>query len=310
MAYRIQIAAPLDEEARRILIEQIERAEKRLRSGEDRATAVHEARKHFKRVRALLRLLRPAIGKEAFARENADFRETALLLAGARDAHVLGLTLARLETEHTLDPKRHTAGTRRAIAELPDVLDAAPDSAPIRGALRRLEAARARMSALKIDAKDFAVAAAGLKRCYREALDARAAALADGSDEAYHEWRKRVQQHWRQMGLLAKAWPDYFNARIHAAKRLATKLGDDHDLAVLIAFIQRQPAGAIGAAERRKLVKLARKSQAALRQSSTLDAERLFADSPKGLTRRVEAYWQAACSAALAGNAASEGEGA
>lgn len=297
MAYRIEPSAPIDKEVRRILIEQIGRAEKRLRSAEDRAVAVHEARKGFKRIRALLRLARPAIGAAAFKRENAAFRDIASLLAGARDAHVLLQTIAKLEADHDLDPARHTADLRHALAALPEIEAASAQSAIVRDALKRLKTARSRIAHLHVDAPDFSAIAKGLERCYREARAARKTAIESGRDQDFHEWRKRVQQHWRHMNLLGRAWPDYFAARSRAAKRLSAALGDDHDLAMLVVFIERQPAEALKAGERRELVRLARKSQAELRAAAAEDGARLFEDGAGGLARRLAAYWDACRSA-------------
>ncbi len=57
---------------------------------------IHQARKQLKRARANLRLLRDAIGKRAYARENAALRDAARPLSGVRDAMVLIQTLDRL----------------------------------------------------------------------------------------------------------------------------------------------------------------------------------------------------------------------
>ena len=60
--------------------------------GED----VHAVRTTLKRLRALLRLVRPAIGRMAFERENARLRKAAQRLASSRDAQVARQTLAGL----------------------------------------------------------------------------------------------------------------------------------------------------------------------------------------------------------------------
>jgi CHAD domain-containing protein len=55
--------------------------------------AVHEARKSLKRLRALVKISRPALGDARYRRENAEFRQTGRLLSAARDAKVLIETL-------------------------------------------------------------------------------------------------------------------------------------------------------------------------------------------------------------------------
>src|SRR5262249_21269392 len=64
-----------------------------------RDEAVHEARKSFKKVCAVLRLVRPVIGEAVFRAENACFRDAARPLTEVRDAKILVETLDGL-TEH------------------------------------------------------------------------------------------------------------------------------------------------------------------------------------------------------------------
>ncbi|MGH8670054.1 MAG: CHAD domain-containing protein, partial [Burkholderiales bacterium] len=58
--------------------------------------SVHEIRREIKRARAALRLLRDALGKEAYARENAALRDAGRRLSAVRDARVVQETLERV----------------------------------------------------------------------------------------------------------------------------------------------------------------------------------------------------------------------
>ncbi len=80
MAFRFRLAETFEEGCQRIAREQIERAQAQLRGPEDPVVAVHETRKSLKRLRALLRLIRPAIGESVFHHENAQVREIARIL--------------------------------------------------------------------------------------------------------------------------------------------------------------------------------------------------------------------------------------
>src|ERR1700733_5543943 len=57
-------------------------------SSRDRAEDIHTARTTIKRIRAILRLIRPAIGAATFRKENQRLQETARLLAPMRDAAI------------------------------------------------------------------------------------------------------------------------------------------------------------------------------------------------------------------------------
>ena len=95
MAFRFRLAETFEEGCQRIAREQIERAQAQLKGPDDVTTAVHETRKSLKRLRALLRLIRPAIGESVFHHENTQLREIARILSSARDRHVLLETVAK-----------------------------------------------------------------------------------------------------------------------------------------------------------------------------------------------------------------------
>ena len=56
---------------------------------------MHEARKHVK-VRALIRLLRPATGEAFYKEENAAMRKAAQRMSPIRDSHVRVQTIEKL----------------------------------------------------------------------------------------------------------------------------------------------------------------------------------------------------------------------
>src|SRR3954470_9303141 len=105
--YRLRAQEDAADGVRRIARGQTDLAIEHLdESSGDGAEAIHEARKAFKRLRALVRLSRDALGDEVYRRENAAFRAAGRRLSGVRDAAVM---------VETLDDVR-----RRFHDELPD----------------------------------------------------------------------------------------------------------------------------------------------------------------------------------------------
>src|SRR5262245_62014464 len=82
--------------ARRILRHQVESALELITDPADADEAVHDARKHFKKVRAVLRLMRGALRPKDYRRENLCFRDAARPLTEMRDAVVLVESLDKL----------------------------------------------------------------------------------------------------------------------------------------------------------------------------------------------------------------------
>src|ERR1700761_6944167 len=86
---------PVEAAFRAIALSQLDEALSDLDKGDsDGRSVVHEARRRCKKLRGLLRLVRPALPD--FATENAAVRDAAALLSHLRDAEVLQHTVADL----------------------------------------------------------------------------------------------------------------------------------------------------------------------------------------------------------------------
>ncbi len=202
--------------------------------------SIHQARRAFKRLRAMVRLLREPLGDEA-ARLNTEFRDAGRALAGSRDAAVLRDNLSRfiksgddmpvdqaLEV-HPIRPTPDTQAIARRLLEARPQL-AAWEQLPLTG--RRVRQAYA--------------------RSHRSARRAMKQALVTEDAERWHTWRKRVKDLLYQTQVLRPKAP----ARRRYA-RLAEWLGEINDLTVLDAALAGTPhAGPARqrAAERRQRV--------------------------------------------------------
>jgi len=294
MAFRFKLAEPFEDGCRRIAREQIERAQCQLKGKGDPVVAVHETRKCLKRLRALLRLVRPALGEPAFHAENAQLREIGRGLSGTRDRHVLLETVTKLDASASTARKGLVQAMREVLhftngGEAPSV-----DAAAVRQAQGRLAEAKKRLARLRVSGHGFDVVGPGLEASYRKARRAFHAAYVEQTDEAFHEWRKGTQQHWRHMLLLSRAWPECLDGRVNDARGLSQLLGDDHDLTLLIAFVHSDPAAPIGSERAAAIEKLARRRQQELRTIAHPTGLRLFSEGAKSLRRRMAAYWEAA----------------
>ncbi len=288
MAYRFELNETLEAGFRRIGLSQIERAAAELKATE-RATAVHDTRKAMKRIRALLRLVRPALGEHVFRRENERFRGIAELLSGTRDAQVMHETLAKLDAQAKAAERKQIARIRAALAE--HLGDSHAAGAEQTGeALARLDEGGEAIREVALRGSGFDAAWSGMERVYAKGRKAMARASKDPADETLHEWRKAVQLHWRHMSLLERSWPDALEARASLARQISQLLGDDHDLAVLSERVQSLGTGRAGAA----VARLAREEQARLRERAHLLGERLYAARPSEMHERIALYWRTA----------------
>ncbi|MBK8082851.1 MAG: CHAD domain-containing protein [Devosia sp.] len=210
----------------RIATEQIERARAAADGNGPTARRIHEARRRCKKLRALLRAVRPDF--PGYEHENARIRDAASRLAEARDAHVmqetLGALLADLGFGATATPAMPAgeADAREVLArfgdDMRDLLDRVRD--------------------WPIGAIHHETIEAGLVLTYKRGRIARRDAGRNPTDTSFHEWRKLGKYHWYQLELLGRLAPHGLVAEIGAVKDLTEELGTHHDLCVLETNLQ------------------------------------------------------------------------
>lgn len=293
-SFALRAGEPLADGLARVAGAQIDETTRRLRRPDGGVSAkdVHEARKSLKRLRALARLLRPALGEAAYARENGALRDAARQLAGARDAEVMVATLDALsaaddETAATHDDhptlRAHLQAERdRATAHL------RADAGPARQAAADLDQVRERAGSwLPADA-DWQSVEPGLRRIYREGRQRYRRARRRPTGEHLHEWRKRVKDLRYCTELLCVLDPEAMSARSALADSLGETLGEEHDLGVLAAFVDAHPELFFTPAERKQLRKRVRRERARLRRRALKLGDELFAPRPRRFTATLQ----------------------
>lgn len=234
--FRLRPGEPLAEGLRRALTDQVNHALACAAADEDVDTAVHELRKALKRSRAVLRLLRPVVGAEAYGRENAALRDAARPWGPARDAVVLLRTAEdvaggdRAADDPVLERLRGSTTAARA---------AALGTEHLREQTRRvLLEVRTRVAALTSGpAWDGAEPGPGIAWVLEKARKHLARAADHPDPELLHRWRKDVKYLAYQAGLLT-GWVEEDIAELaEDLADLGSLLGDEHDLTVLAATL-------------------------------------------------------------------------
>lgn len=244
MSYHLKAGEPVEAEVRRLAADQLDRAFCELDDPAlDRDETVHQARKRCKKLRGLLRLVRPAIRGKTYPRENRALRDAQRLLSPLRDARArLGsLALLRDAFDEVLDADA-LACVREAFAARLEGADAAE---PVERFRSVLEDVRSRAQEWEIEAEGFDAIEAGVAKTYRRGRRAMRRAYRKGSAEAFYEWRKRVKYHLYHVRLMRESWPLPLEARRSALDQLADHLGDAHDLAVLASHLNAHPVAGL-----------------------------------------------------------------
>ena len=261
-------------------------------AADDPAPAVHQARRHLKKLRALLRLLRPAIGDTAFARENRCFRRAGRRLSQARDAEVCLQTLRTLEADAGAEAQPALAATEVSFADLLGH-HRRPAQRTLDAVAASLVKAAARVGEWSFEAEGWDALEPGFARLCRRERKASKRAAKDATVEELHTWRKRVKDLGAAFTLLRDLQPEETRLLRKSAKTLADLLGADHDLAVLRETLrdERTPRP-VGKSGRRALSAKVEGRRRAVQEEAMAAGKSLRCHKPKKMTRQFGRWWR------------------
>lgn len=294
MAYRIRRQKSVQKSVRKIALEQIDKAIGEIMDQElDRHETVHQVRKRCKKLRGLIRLVRPHF--DDYQRENEFFRDAARNLSCVRDAQSILECFDDL-IEHFQDQvdqetfapiREEFAQRRQKITDDKVGLENELDEF-----LAKMREARPRAAQWKIDDDGFSAVEGGLAKTYRRGRKALRNAHENGGTENFHEWRKRVKYHWYHARLLRRIWPDMLKMWRKATDELSDLLGADHDLAVFRQTLSSDPDRFGRESDRQVLIGLIDRRRAELQATARPLGERVFAEKSKQLVSRFVLYWE------------------
>src|SRR5262245_32347702 len=240
-----EIRREAGEQVRRTAIRQLEKALKALtreaKTPRSQDTAVHTARKRLKEVRALLRLVRNDLGKIVYTENNRDLRDIARPLSELRDAAALLIALESLRTRGKGKLKKRPYEIVRKVlrARRTDLRRRIIDTEnTLKTAASALQLVHNRVNRWNFSHGTWTVLTPGLRNTYAKGQKAMRIALKNPADEHLHEWRKRTKDLRNQLELLESVWPVQMKSPAAFAREVTDLLGDDHDLAVLLAVIE------------------------------------------------------------------------
>ena len=298
--YRIDPSEPVADEVRRVARGRIDHAIDQLsgNSESSRARSVHEARKDTKKLRTLLRLVRGELGEDVYSRENAGFRDTARRLSGVRDADVMILTLADLERRYGELPGA-ARKLRPALVAHRFRVSAGSTRPAVQTTIDTLGQARQRVDEWPLESEGFDLLREGLERVYRRGRKAYRRAEELPSAEHMHDWRKRAKDLWYGVSLLEEAWKPVMSALADEAHALSERLGDEHDVSVLIDWAHRH-AGALNGADPmlRGFDVIGASRRRELQREAFGYGSRLYADKASAFVGRIEGWWEATVASA------------
>jgi CHAD domain-containing protein len=297
MAFELKPGQALGKNLARIASKQVQKALEQLgeRSASAADESVHVARKCFKKVRALLRLVRPHLGEKAFRRANTCLRDAGRPLTEVRDAKILIETFDKLLQHFTerlggqaFDGVRNELLANQLAARkrvLEEHKAFATVSAQVEEVLERVDDWS--------DVPDrWPSIGDGLRQVYRQGRRAFAVVQTDPTVDHLHEWRKQAKYLRHQLEILRPLSAEMMEQLANQADRLGKLLGEDHDLAVLRQMLADNPERFGDAAARELLMALIDERRTEFQHESAELGRRLFQDRAKAFVGRLRGYWK------------------
>ena len=257
---------------------------------DDAEEVVHDVRKTCKRVRGVVRLVRPGLGGH-YRRANEGCRDAARQLSPLRDQHALLETFdALVAADHDRLPPGGLGTVRAAL-----VADADRATQVIEPGDPRVAAAR-HLLAMVLDGVgdwpdvDAVDAVGGIATTFGRGRRAMDDVVDDPTTDRLHEWRKRVKYLWYQVQVVRDAAPSLLRPLVDNLHQLSDALGDDHDLGVLVERIRADPQRFGSTAERDGAISLAERRRADLQSRALSLGRRLYVESDDAFADRICGY--------------------
>jgi len=290
MSYQLRKDEKLGPGLRRICRKQIEFAIV-IATGEKKSsdTPVHEMRKHVKKARAALRLVRKEIGAGLFREQDHRLRDVGRLTSEIRDAEV------RLQTVHEFQgiTQRRRRGAypkleTMLMMELENFMAAFAEWQ--KQAVPMLERAYANVDCWPLDHFNCKQLRRAVQRSYKSARKALACAQASPTAENFHRFRTRAKRLWYELRILRLVNPVVLKNLSDDLDSVGSLLGRAHDLSFLGDRLRREERNSQWKREGHKLLAVIEVSQGDLQRGAAELAEHFFAERPRDFGNRVASW--------------------
>ena len=257
--------------------------------------SVHEIRKSFKRIRAILRLVRDEIGYSSYYRENVFYRDLSRRLSDIRSYAVL------IDTSRILQADLSNTIPQTEIEPLIDLVQVRRDKflamlqldENIMGNIsKEIQKARKRIPDLAIPHDDFRAFKGGLLRIYRQGMQYRDLAKMQPSYHNLHDLRKRMKYLWYQMLILQPIFPPMLKAYAETLDGIGENLGIYHDFDELQHFLERHRE-IINDPVHATLTEGCEIKMASFLKRTWNAIDTIYSEEPADIARRFTNYWKA-----------------
>ncbi len=230
MSYNLKISKNIQKEVQKSVDFQLEKI--LLTLSDDvisQEKKIHKIRKVFKKIRALLKLIKYDLkDKEVYTTQNQFYKNASKVFSKARDNVVLVKTFKKIVKEFDLDQDKYNV--------LVQYLEPINTEEKFKMLKKQIKQMKKKLYLYQLKKKEKPLKKS-LKKIYKKLKKNKKKAYKTNSDADFHEWRKAVKNYMYQLKLLHKNFPKSAKKSIKKLEKLADILGFDHDITVLKSFI-------------------------------------------------------------------------
>jgi CHAD domain-containing protein len=273
------------------------------------AEAIHDARREFKRLRSLVRLVRGSMDKLVRVREDQALCNAGRALAQSRDAAALLETVEKvfgtLMPEDRRSRRISVEGQKllqEICQELRNHAGRGLDPMEIKATVKLLRDMKRRAWLPSSPSPEdwYVTVGEGLRRTYRQGRELFAVSdsvgLLNASDELWHETRKRAKTLGYQLRFLRKIWPGTLNALAEQLEELSERLGEDHDLALIRLRLTQialpETDFELFSAARLNLIRTIDRRRRRLQNEALRRSRLIYLEQPRRFLKRMHCYWE------------------
>ena len=252
-------------------------------------TPAHRTRKHLKKARAVLWLVRKKIGRTAFKRQDRVLRDVGRLISEVRDAEVRLQTVRQLQN---VARRQHHRSFRKVeellMLELQHFVVAFAEWQ--QQAIPMLEKLRDDASQWHVNGFSETELGSEVRKTYQRARNALGHAQVEPTEEYFHEFRKEAKMLWYHLRILRPVNPLVLANMSSELNGLTDLLGRAHDLSFLGQRVRSEKHPGNSRDEWTDLLTMIEASEIELQFGATQLAERFFGERPKQFRARLDTW--------------------
>jgi len=259
----------------------------------DMPLKIHECRKHIKKTRSVVRMIKPAINKDTWKMLNPALRNSGKALRELRelDAHLECIANLMEKTDKTTGKDSlqaiYTHLNKMYAYDLTQSEDALYKS------ITSAVSAQLLLKELNYKAITIDILLKGISLSYRRCRRLCRSLNTDSPTTSLHEWRKCAKDLRYQIAAIAEAWPAMLNTLESEIHTLTDFLGRAHDLALLMNLLKDRESNGDLAHDCAVVMPLIQQQYKQELSGAFNLGILLFAEKPTCFCKRIEHYLKA-----------------